>query len=389
MRFTWGATYALFWIYRSIFSFLGQTIVLRLTSVPDTAGYQAFGYSQLGGLLAGGPGIVETGPLMQQNATMITQIVGGVFHILFGGNAVLINIGFQSVAFVGLVYLLQGLESARTRAFVLLLAMTPSFTVWSSIASKEAIVVFLCCVLARYVVDIHHNRDRLTFLRFAALSLTLGVLYIFKPHFLPAFLFVIGTSKIARHVRQPATITLLSAAASIFALYLVRDRVDQFARLVSGWVSVEPGNSSRAEAFIVHQYEVFTKAPEGMLRAFVGPTWNEAAEGGLALISYIESVGILVALAIFVAWRLPRMPVYSATIALFTLFWTMFANYPLGVMNPGTAVRYRTDYIVLIFLAVAVLTSRDMYVRWRTGESRRKGKPSPRVAAFRPATARA
>jgi hypothetical protein len=102
-----------------------------------------------------------------------------------------------------------------------------------------------------------------------------------------------------------------------------------------------------------------------MFRAFLGPTVSEAAGNIFQLITLVESLLILGALTGFVLIRLPRIPVYGAIIALFTVFWTMLANYPLGLANPGTAIRYRTDYILIIILAVAVLTSRNVYIDWR------------------------
>lgn len=382
MRFTWGAVYALLWIYRSVFSYLAQAVILRLTSVPDTSGYQAFGFSQLTDVL--NTTDVEVGPLMQRHAGLVTQVVAAILNILTGGNAVLINIGFQSIAFAGIVYFLHGLDT-KTRTFILVLVMTPSFTLWSSIASKESLVVFLTCILSRYVVDIYRGCGHLTFLRIGALLLTIGMLYIFKPHFIPALLFVAGTSKAAQYVREKATVALFAAGASVLALYLVRESVDRFARLVTTWVTAEPGvsNRSRGASLIVNQYDVFVNAPQGMFQAFLGPTLDEAMTGGvLHLASFAEGILMIVVLATVVVWRLPRMPVYSAVLAGFTALWTMFANYPVGLANPGTAVRYRTDYLVLIFLALAVLTSRRLYVEWQANSRQRQPRTRVRWSAF-------
>ena len=60
--------------------------------------------------------------------------------------------------------------------------------------------------------------------------------------------------------------------------------------------------------------------------------------------------------------------VYTSTlvfIGIFTVFWIMFAVYPLGTNNPGTAVRFRTDFIMIIYVAVIVIMSRSLYINWR------------------------
>ena len=367
MRFSWRAVYALFFLYRCGYSVLGQLVVLRLTLIPDTTGYQALTFDRINSILAAGDAIETSTFLLEKNATLITQIVAAFFWFVTGGSAILINIGFQSIAFVGLVYFLRDLDP-RIRLFVLLLAMTPSFSVWSSIASKEAIVVFLVAVVARYVVDIYNNRDRFGILQLVAVL----VLYMFKPHFLPAIIFVAGTSKLARYVKEPATFALLAGTASLAVLYAMRDTVDVFSRLVARWIFAEPGQTQRAVSLIAEKYDVFTNAPEGMYRAFVGPTLSEASNGVLQMASLLESLFILAVLAVFITWNLLRIPVYGAIVGLFTVFWTMFANYPVGIANAGTAIRYRTDYILLLFLAVAVLTSRELYINWRAGPLSRR-----------------
>lgn len=360
VQITWSIAFLLLWCYRSVFSVLGQTVIAQLTTLSDTSGYQLLGASQLALLLENGR--LDTNIYMQQNADLFIKILSAIFNIATGGNAILINICFQTVAFAGLVYFLLGL-APRARLAVLLLAATPSFTVWTSIASKEAIVVCATGIVLRYVVDMYYNRDSLKIWHVVAML----VVYVFKPHFVPAYIFVIGTSKLARYVREPASLALLGGTASLGVLYLLRNQVDSFVLMVSGWMAAEEGNSNRSANFLVHQYDVFARAPEGMLRSFMGPTIDEATDGLLHAVSYAESAAIIAILLVFIAWRLPRMPVYSATVSLFTLFWILFATYPLGLSNPGTAIRYRTDYLLLVFLCVAVLTSRDLYVSWRQG----------------------
>ncbi len=358
MRFSWGAVYALLYLYRCVYSVLAQVIFLKLTSVPDTTGYQTatFGqFEQMQTLVEG----VETGLLMERNANLITQIIAAAFNAVTGGNAILINIGFQTLAFVGLLIFLKGLEP-KTRAFVLILVMTPSFSVWSSMASKEAMVVLFVGILGRYIVDIYCNRDSLKIYH----VLVLGLLFMYKPHFFPAIIFIAGTTKFARYIREPATIAVLAGTASVVVLYFFRDVLDRFSRQIVGGILNEPGQSQRTFSFS-EKYDIFVQAPAGMIRAFLGPTVSEATSGVLQMMSFVESSMILGALAIFVLIRLTRIPVYGAVIAFFTVFWIMLANYPLGLANPGTAIRYRTDYILLIILAVTVFTSREMYVQWR------------------------
>jgi len=359
MRFSWGAIYALLFLYRCVYSVLAQVVVMRLTGIGDTTGYQMATITKLNQQVMSGA--VEVGFLMERNANLITKFVGALLNAAVGGNAILINIGFQTIAFVGLVYFLSGLP-VKTRIFVLIFVATPSFSVWSSMASKEAIVVFLVCVLARYIVDIYQNRDKLRFFHLLAIA----ALYLFKPQFFPAVIFLVGTSKLSRYLREPATFALMVGTSSLLVLYVFRDVLDSFSRRITAQIISEPGNSQRDSLFIVDQYDFYFRAPEGFFRAFMGPTVSEASTGILQLMSLVESGLIFGGLAVFLISRLTRIPVFGAVMAFFTVFWTMLANYPLGLANPGTAIRYRTDYILLIILAVVVLTSRDLYLNWRS-----------------------
>lgn len=384
---TWNAFYALLLLYRCFFSVLGQTLILRLTAIPDTTGYQQYTLTHLRDAFGSGEAGLVLGFAMQQNADWGTRLVAAAFNALTGGNAILINIGFQTIAFLGIVYLLRGVEPVVRRPLAILV-MFPSFTVWSSIASKEALVVAIVCVVARYVVDLHYGRER-----FAVFHLgTLLLVYVFKPHFVPAMAYVVGVAWCARAVRQPATLALTAGAASLATLYLLRDPVDKFGRQLVRWTFLEPGGSSRGEPFLQDPFDMFAKAPEGMFRSFMGPTFAEAGDKVLHLVSYAESALILVVLAVLLLWRLPRIPVYGFLVGLFTLFWILFATYPLGVSNPGTAVRYRTDFIIIVFLAVVILTSRNVFVAMRTqSRMRRRVARSQRAEgpALRPAWASA
>lgn len=359
MRLNWNAYYAVLFVYRCVFSVLGQTVVMRITSIPDTEGYQSHGISYV--MFATSQVSFDPGLAMQQQATLITAITGATLSFLGGGNPILINIGFQAIAFIGLWRMLDALDP-DIRKYCAVLVMLPSFTVWSSIASKEAIVVFLVGMLARYVIDIYRGRGRTRIHHVIWFML----LYVFKPQFAPAVLFLIGVPMVARWSRQPAAIAVGAAVISLLPLYLLRDTIDRYVLRVVSSVYAEPGGSTRNDRIIAAPYDFFANAPQGMFRAFVGPTWSEASTGVLHLLSFAESLLILCLILLYVVPRLPRLPAYLGIVSFFTVFWVLLANYPLGIANPGTAVRYRTDWLLLVFLATIFLCSRGVYTEWRT-----------------------
>ena len=74
-------------------------------------------------------------------STKITETIGAVFHHITFGSPTLIDIGFQTIAFIGIFKMLVAVDG-KTRRFLALLIMTPSFNIWSSVAAKEALIVF-------------------------------------------------------------------------------------------------------------------------------------------------------------------------------------------------------------------------------------------------------
>ena len=64
MRYSWGIFYLFFWLYRSAFSVIAQTVVARLTSLGDSGQYQAGAFT-----------ILDSGQLAMQ----IWRILGSKF----------------------------------------------------------------------------------------------------------------------------------------------------------------------------------------------------------------------------------------------------------------------------------------------------------------------
>ena len=184
-------------------------------------------------------------------------------------------------------------------------------------------------------------------------------------------LYIVAVTKVARRVKERAVVAIGAGLLSLVPLYVFRERIDGLAFDVIRNFS---GGSTR-QAFWVEKYDVFWKAPYGMFQGFVGPTVAEAASGHvLQLASFIESFVLVGALLFLLLRRLPRIPVYSFFVSLFVTFWIVFPNYPIQIMNPGSAIRYRTGYLMLIFLAFAFLLSRELYVSWAAGTPRRRDR---------------
>ena len=352
---------------------------MRLTSIGDTRRYQS------GELFLSSSSVTSLNSLGDIEAqrvigTYLTHSVGTLFHWLSGGNPILINIGFQTLAFVGIVVLLQT-ALPKHRKGLAFLFLLPSFTIWSSIASKEALVVFCLSVVCAYVLSIWYGTQRMRPYHVLAFVM----LIFLKPHYSAAIGYLVAVSWAARYLKQPAVFALGVGFLTLIPLLFVQDEIYQ---LITQKVIPQHsghGGSSRPD-FWTSQADVLARAPYGMFISYFGPTVGEAlaARNPLHVFSFVESLVITAILLLFTFRGLKRMPAFTFFVGIFTTFWVLFPNYPLGAMNFGSAVRYRTGYVVILFLLVAVILSRDTYGSWRSGRSRRRAATRVRPQARSP-----
>jgi hypothetical protein len=355
----WGVLLLLFWLYRCFYSVVGQLIVVKLTTLGDSDRYQGAA-SKFEGVNA----------QFFTDSTTFLEGVGLLLAAVLGDRPVLINIVYQTIAFYGVARLLLAVEPELRKALAFALLL-PSFNLWTSVAGKETVIVFSLGVLCSLLVESYYNRARLAPIHVLAAALLL----VFKPHYFAALSFIFGLTWAGRRVLQKEALVLIAGLVTLVLLFMVADRVNDLSFQVLVHFQDEEARSTR-EAFWVEPYDVFWKAFEGMYLSFVGPTFEEALRLPIQMIAFVESMALCALLLFLMAMRLTRMPVYSFLLGLFTLFWLLFANYPFGVMNSGSAIRYRSGYYLLVVTIFAFVLSRRVFVGWRggvvTGRPRRK-----------------
>ena len=364
---SWGIFFVLLFLYRSVFSVLGEVVVMRLTPISDTFLYQSGILEQTDFWANFGPhNLMTFGP--STLSTALTAALGKALNIVFFGNAILINIGFQTITFAGLVYLIMSIRPAE-RKYLAVLVLLPSFSVWTSIASKEAIVAGAVAVAAGYLIRLYTGSGRLRLIHVAAGT----VIYIFKTQYLAALAFFFLVTVIARRVRQSAAVATIIGAISLVALWFSSERLDELAQRVQTLLIINPGaRSTRTELFFTDPLDVILKAPVGMFRSFVGPTLAEVPTSVLHLITFVESMVVVGFLLYLFLSRVKQLPAYNAIVGFFVLFWISFATYPFGVMNAGSAIRYRSGWILIVMVVFATFLSREVYTHWKSGRSLRR-----------------
>jgi hypothetical protein len=371
MTIGWKSFFVLLFFYRCGMSLVGEFIVTRVTTLGDTSQYQRSVFT----IFETRPGF-SFGSLIEDGryySTVITESIGAVFHALLFGSPILIDFVFQSIAFVGIYKFLTAVPEAE-RKYLAVLIITPSFNLWSSVAAKEPLLVFFVGVICAHFVRIYLDHARIGLLEIIS---AVGI-FLFKVHYVPTLVFIYFSIILARKVKQKSALAITVGMMSLVPLYLAKDKLDAMAfRILPHFL----GYGHSRDAYWVEKYDVFTKAPYGMFQGFFGPTIAESQLGILQFASFLESSAIVGVLLLLLLRDTARIPMYCWFVGIFALGWLLFASYPLGIMNSGSAIRYRTGHLLLVFFIFAITFSRSHFIRWQANERSKtslgKGQASP------------
>ena len=281
---------------------------------------------------------------------------------------------FLNLAFWGVYIPLKKLNLPNKKLVPVLFFLSfPSFGVWTSIVSKEAVTVFFMGVtLAAFIDVFEHKKIEGKFLLLIALYLCL----VFKPQYMIGIISLAVYFLLVRGLKLKGNgkffVFLLFIFCSVMSLYLARDYIDSLANMMPQHFKSD-GSSTRENTVWVNQYDVFFNAPYGMLVAFLGPTFNESLNKPPFFLAFIESSVILLAF-FYMSIKAFLLTIRKGTfnIHLFSMFfivtiWILFVHYPFGVLNPGSAIRYREGFFAFL-VCLFYYTNLKLYAleRFRT-----------------------
>ncbi len=270
---------------------------------------------------------------------------------------ILTHIVFSLLAFYGIKHFLNAVPEKNNKYYKILILMMflPSFTLWSSVAGKEPVVVFAIGIISAEVVRFFSGEKfRISFLMIISFYLILIV----KQQYIPA-VFQLALYMILRRKTKlswKADLAVLSAVLTVNCLliYFFRDKIDSF--ILDRLFDMFDGDSARStrERVFIEQYDFFKKMPYLLPLAVWGPTWSETKISILHLYVFVENLILLGVyiylikdffLKIFKKFNIYYQWLFISVIA---VGWLFFAQYMQGVMNPGAAIRYRTNIYLLV-----------------------------------------
>ncbi len=285
------------------------------------------------------------------------------------GSSYVTNYAFALISATGLIY--YYLTGGR-RWLLMLTLLFPSALVWSSIVGKEAIY---CGSLGlALVVWSSYTVRSLRWGEILILFASLILCFSFRPHYAVAlaWLFVAAFAIKNLKSKAPAFLLLILLTGVLLAYYFVWEEL-----LFRGYSAVDyTARASRFNAygilpFAEKHHAGFIKFKSivhyGVVTGIVGPVPSEVLKRIEFLPFFLEGVGILLSPLLIYAWS-RRYAVCRESMFKRFFWWCvipsvlilMIMHAPFGLLNPGSATRWRVNFEQIFYLAPLLLMYRYM-----------------------------
>lgn len=343
-------TYLLF--YRIIFSFLAEYVIANLTRLGDVNLYLNSRPAQM---------FQEYGHRVFTDWVLLPRLVVGTVSSVLQVR-VLVHVVFACLAWYGIRTLLKAAKTANTKmyTFLILLCFSPSFTVWSSTASKEALVVFSMGIVCAQIIKFFKGEP----VKFSVpLIFAVWFICVIKFYYIPflvlSIVYIFVRQRITLSWKTELVLLIIMVLCMFGAFYLCRYKIDTYTLNKLHTIYRSTARSTRAPVFTEH-FDFIRKMPYLMPLSMWGPSLAELGKSVLHKATFVENCFLLLSFV----YLLRKAPVYI--FRKFSVYYQwlifgfaavvllLFAQYIQGVMNPGAAIRYRTNiYIPLLTFAYA------------------------------------
>lgn len=347
-------------IYKFILMNIALFILAKFTLVGDNKGFVDLGFLPL----------IHSHPEKLSLSTIVTQYFVYFVRVVLLNSGYLTNLFFNLLSFVGIYLAIAKVKLERNLAGYLFLAVLflPNFSLWSSVASKETLVILFSGLVIWAIADYFEsgkcsvlsikNRTFQTILLQLLFFLSVGLLFFYKPAFslflIPLFGFIFFSENTKLKNNRKIFVYLLLLLFFVLLAYRMRDGIDYFTQHIHE-AFPDTARSNRSNIW-TYQYSFFYKLPYAMFLSVWGPLPSEL-NTLFKTFTFAESV-VLVGcyfsfLFLFVrhySWKIqgfviPFILICSIVLCLITMT-------PMGTYNPGTAIRYRTNnylYLLIFF----------------------------------------
>lgn len=298
--------------------------------------------------------------------TAATQVLVLLVKKLLFDSAYFTNLFFNLLSFIGIAVAISKITFKKDLVsyLFLLVLFLPNFSLWSSIAGKEALIVFFSGFLIRAMVDYFEyasslssgpidrkNIARRAIAQIGLLLCTFIVLW-YKPAFaifiVPLLIFI-SFRRINVNYRLIFYILILLVFVAI--CYWMREAIEHFTRNI--YEAFPDTAHSNRETIWTYRFAYFYTLPYTMWVSLWGPLWGEL-NNATKLLTFIESsVLFLCYFGFFILFIINscqnNVKLASSLVLILSIILCVITLTAMGYINPGSAIRYRTNnYMFLL-----------------------------------------
>lgn len=336
-----------FWFYyfiiRLFYLVFGVMVYAKLTTLGDTERYLNASLNSLMDFS------------FFWNSTKMMDAIGSVLG-LFGGSNVLTNLPFTLLSFFTIKWIIDKYNfrqyvNGKLLFFILSL---PNFCVWTSVCSKETIGLFFSAILGSLILDFLNGIYTIKKKHLFAIYLCLVFKLQYTPFIVQGLFVIYIMNHFCSTVSRKILFGLFAVFCNVALLYLMKDVVNEYAGMM--YAHFDFDGSSTRENLWLNDNDFFYEAPRGMFVAFFGPTLTEMLHSPTHLMAGIESFIILILFIVLGSRFLYRLFYdYKLNVTIFFSYFIIITgiallHYPFGIFNPGSAIRYRTNFLFLFIL---------------------------------------
>lgn len=333
-----------YFVIRIIYLIFTIYVYAKLTQLGDTARYLTASLSSL------------TDISLLWNSTKMMDAIGSIIGLL-GGYNILSNLFFTLLSFFTIKWVIDKYDFRQyiNNKLLLVILSLPNFCVWTSICSKETIGLLFSAILGSLILDFSNGYYVVKKRHILGIYLCL----VFKPQYFPFIaqgLFLIyWMNRFCRTISGKIYLGCFIVLCNLIVLYLFKDVVNEYADVMYTHFNLSDAKSTRENLWL-NDNDFFYEAPRGMFVAFFGPTLTEMLHSPTHLMAGIESFILLILFIVLGSRFLYRLFYnYKLNVTIFFSYFIIITgiallHYPFGIFNPGSAIRYRTNFLFLFIL---------------------------------------
>lgn len=337
----------LFIMYRLFFMLVSVYVISRMTTLGD---YDRYAEAVLG------TSIMNL--IQYRSDTALTDTIVSLLRTLFLGRMLFVNIFLNLISSFAMIRLIRKINY---KFIFLVLFLSPSFNIWSSFASKEIIIVTAMAIMFTEIISYLKDEKVHYIIGFFCAFI---IMFYKLQLILPVIQLILSIWLLHQYSRESGIVIIpLILVVNILGIFIMRDYVDDLVRSIIVHFSAS-SRSTRDSAFLMQNYGFFIKLPYGMFITFFGPTVSEMSTSILHAFTAVESTLIIGTLGYLILIRNKKFikPDYIHVMVLLNLLLLlMFFQTPWGILNPGSAIRYRADYYIYI-LIIIYLYREDFFI---------------------------